>query len=92
MMMDTHIKLAQDLAKQGEYREAHATLTRLRDRLSEMVKALETEAIEVEVAWREIDHWRETAPRKAAFLEMFGQDAWDATKTVTPVRKLRWQD
>lgn len=91
-MIDTLITIAQDLASQGEYREAHVTMTRARDRVSEMLKALEAEAIEVEAAWREIDHWRETAPRKAAFLELFGQDAWDATKTVTPVRKLRWQD
>ena len=59
-------------------------------RIAKAVAALEAEAIAAGFAEKRIDHERETAPNKAAFVSLFGQDAWDAAKTVTPVRKLFW--
>lgn len=59
-------------------------------RIAKAIAALEADAIAAGFAEKRIDHERETAPNKAAFVSLFGQDAWDAAKTVTPVRKLFW--
>ena len=59
-------------------------------RIAKAISELESAAIAAGYAEKRIDYERETAPNKAAFISLFGQDAWDAAKTVTPVRKLFW--
>ena len=59
-------------------------------RVAKALAELEAAAIAAGYAEKRVDHERETAPNKAAFISLFGQDAWDAAKTVTPVRKLFW--
>jgi hypothetical protein len=59
-------------------------------RIAKAIAELESTAIAAGYAEKRIDHERETAPNKASFIDLFGQDAWDAAKTVTPVRKLFW--
>jgi hypothetical protein len=73
-----------DMIAQHDHLKAEAK------RVAKAIAALEAEAIEAGFAEKRIDHERETAPNKAAFIGLFGQDAWDAAKTVTPVRKLFW--
>ena len=73
-----------DMISQHDHLKAEAK------RISKAIAALEAEAIAAGFAEKRIDHERETAPNKAAFVSLFGQDAWDAAKTVTPVRKLFW--
>jgi len=59
-------------------------------RVAKAIAALEADAIAGGFAEKRIDHERESAPNKANFIALFGPDAWDAAKTVTPVRKLFW--
>jgi hypothetical protein len=59
-------------------------------RIAKAIADVEAAAIAAGFAEKRIDHQRESAPNKAAFIDLFGQDAWDAAKTVTPVRKLFW--
>ena len=59
-------------------------------RIAKAIADVEAAAIAAGYAEKRVDHERETAPNKAAFIDLFGQDAWDASKTVTPVRKLFW--
>ena len=59
-------------------------------RIAKAIADVEAAAIAAGYAEKRIDHERETAPKKADFVLLFGQDAWDAAKTVTPVRKLFW--
>ena len=59
-------------------------------RIAKAIAALEAEAIAAGFAEKRVDHERESAPNKADFISLFGQAAWDAAKTVTPVRKLFW--
>jgi hypothetical protein len=73
-----------DMIAQHDHLKAEAK------RISKAIAALEADAIAAGFAEKRIDHERETAPNKAAFIGLFGQDAWDAAKTVTPVRKLFW--
>lgn len=88
--MEAVARIAADLEAAGDYRELHVYLTGVAKEVAKLVKACEAEAIELNLAERRVDHYRETAPNKAEFIEMFGQDAWDATKRVAPVRKLHW--
>jgi len=73
-----------DMIAQHDHLKAEAK------RISKALAALEADAIAAGFAEKRIDHERETAPNKAAFVSLFGQDAWDAAKTITPVRKLFW--
>jgi len=59
-------------------------------RIAKAIADVEAAAIAAGFAEKRIDHQRETAPNKADFISLFGQAAWDAAKTVTPVRKLFW--
>jgi len=59
-------------------------------RVAKAIATLEAAAIEAGFAEKRVDHERESAPNKANFIALFGPDAWDAAKTVTPVRKLFW--
>jgi len=59
-------------------------------RIAKAIADVEAAAIAAGYAEKRVDHERETAPNKAAFIDLFGQGAWDAAKTVTPVRKLFW--
>ena len=59
-------------------------------RIAKAIAELEAAAIAAGFAEKRVDHERETAPNKAAFISLFGQDAWDAAKTVTPIWKLFW--
>jgi len=59
-------------------------------RIAKAIAELEATAIAAGYAEKRIDHQRESAPNKADFISLFGQAAWDAAKTVTPVRKLFW--
>jgi len=59
-------------------------------RIAKAIAELEATAIAAGYAEKRVDHQRESAPNKAAFIDLFGQDAWDAAKTVTRVRKLFW--
>ena len=88
--LETVARIAADLDAAGQLHERHNYLTTVKKDLDRMIKACEAEAIELNLAERRIDHYRETAPNKAEFVDMFGQDAWDATKRVSPVRKLHW--
>jgi hypothetical protein len=73
-----------EMLAQHDYLKAEAK------RIAKAIAELESTAIAAGYAEKRIDHQRESAPNKAAFIDLFGQDAWDAAKTVTPVRKLFW--
>jgi len=59
-------------------------------RISKAIAAIEADAIEAGYAEKRADHQRESAPNKANFIDLFGQEAWDAAKTVTTIRKFFW--
>ncbi|MCP4678427.1 MAG: hypothetical protein GY854_23520 [Deltaproteobacteria bacterium] len=59
-------------------------------RISKALAAIEADAIKAGYAEKRADHHRETAPNKANFIDLFGQEAWDAAKTVTTIRKFFW--
>jgi|11_taG_2_1085331.scaffolds.fasta_scaffold28271_4 hypothetical protein len=59
-------------------------------RISKAIAAIEADAIKAGYAEKRADHQRETAPNKASFIDLFGQEAWDAAKTITTIRKFFW--
>lgn len=73
-----------DMIAQHDHLKAEAK------RIASDIAALEARAIEAGFAEKRVDHERESSPNKANFIALFGQEAWDAAKTVTPIRKLFW--
>jgi len=87
-----HASLAHDIAMREGMREAHGYLTAVAKELAALIKAHEAEAIELGLAEKYVDHYRENAPSKARYIELHGEAAFDEAKTISPVTKLRWHD
>lgn len=68
----------------------HAVLKEQAKALAKQIADLEAMAIRDGFAERRADHTRETAPNKADFIAVLGQEAWDATCTRTVIRKFTW--
>lgn len=77
-------EVSRDLQAEHAYLKAEAKA------LAARIADLEAMAIRDGFAERRVDHVRETAPNKKDFIEVLGQEAWDATCTRTNVRKFTW--
>lgn len=87
-----HATAAHDIATREGMREAHGYLTAVAKELAALIKAHEADAIELGLAEKYVDHYRENAPSKARYIEVHGEAAFEANKTISPVTKLRWND
>ena len=66
-----------------------AALDALAKKIESQIKACRELAVEDGFAmWAEST--RENAPSKARYIELHGQDAFDAHKLVTPVKRFTW--
>ena len=72
-----------------DIRDQLEILDELKRELGKRQEALRDAALTLGLARHDISQ-RETAPNKAAYIKLHGLDAWEANKTVGPVRRFTW--